>query len=176
MRPLGDEMIRQPRIPMLPSELPQQRIYQVVELPPCPSHFDFMVGYREFPEGVVPKNGLPRSPVLLVQVEWAETPANNGIEAYYIQARKKYWVLWLRSLDDNVLPWRWCWVAIGYCSRREVDRKAAACHLLLEFWKQAHGQGGEVSGRDPYDWINEVGLLSVADVEAIVREIKAVQS
>jgi hypothetical protein len=29
---------------------------------------------------------------------------NYGIEAFYLQARKKYWVLWLRTFDDKLRP------------------------------------------------------------------------
>ena len=69
--------------------------------PERPKPFRFGVGYGGFPRGVVPRQGVPRSPVFLVQTEWAQTPNNYGVEAYYLQARTAYWVLWLRMLDDN---------------------------------------------------------------------------
>ncbi len=37
-------MIRDPKIPMSPTELPQQRIHEVVELPERPAEFDCEVG------------------------------------------------------------------------------------------------------------------------------------
>jgi hypothetical protein len=77
-------MRSQPHIPMSPSELPQQLIAEVVSLPDRPSHFEFWVGYGDFPEGVVPKRGVPRSPELLVHVEWAQSPTNYGVEAFYL--------------------------------------------------------------------------------------------
>jgi hypothetical protein len=123
----------------------------------------------------VPKQGVPRSPKLLVQVEWAQTPVNNGINAFYLQARKKYWVLWLRTFDDNSYPWQWNWQAIGYCCRTNVDKGVAAKHLLLEYWKFT-GDPDENSVDDQlFDWINEEGLLSIADVRAIVRELNRQQ-
>lgn len=164
-------MSRLPKIPMLPTEVPQQRIYEVVSLPSRPIPFDFKVGYENFSPDVVPKQGVPRSPELLVQVEWAESPMNNGIDAFYLQARKKYWVLWLRTFDDNSYPWQWHWQAIGYCNRTNVDRVVAAIHLLMEFWKFT-GDLQENNVNDKlFDWINEEGLLSIADIRAIVREL-----
>jgi hypothetical protein len=94
---------------------------------------------------------------------------NYGIEAFYLQALKKHWVLWLRTYDDN---WsRWDWLPIGYCSRKGMDRTTAASHLLLEYWKfTREPRGGGYVDR-PFDWINQEGLLSVADVRAIAREL-----
>jgi hypothetical protein len=85
-------MSRLPKIPMVPSKVPQQRISEVVSLLPRPALFNFEVGYGNFAPDVVPKQGVPRSPELLVQVEWAQSPMNYGIEAFYLQACKKYWV------------------------------------------------------------------------------------
>ncbi len=155
-------MTATPRIPMSPAELPQQRIHAVVGLPPRPDPFKFGVGYGDFPEGIVPKRGVPRLPSMLVQVEWAQSPASNGLTAFYLQRRRRVWLLWTRTLDDNAWPWRWDWLPVGWCPRRGVDERQAATHLRLEYWR--FETGGE--GR-PYDWINEEGDLSVADLEAI---------
>ena len=38
-------MMREPKIPMLPTELPQQRIHEVVELPERPAEFNCEVDY-----------------------------------------------------------------------------------------------------------------------------------
>ena len=38
-------MMREPKIPMLPTELPQQRIHEVVELPERPAEFNCDVDY-----------------------------------------------------------------------------------------------------------------------------------
>jgi hypothetical protein len=160
-----------PKIPMLPSEVPQQRICEVVSLPSRPVPFVFKVGYGDFPPDVMPKQAVPRSPKLLVQTEWAQTPMNNGIDAFYLQARKKYWVLWLRTFDDNSDPWQWHWQVIGYCKRTNVDREVAAKYLLLEYWKFTGNPDENTADDQPFDWINEEGLLSVADVRAIVREL-----
>ena len=50
-------MTTNPKIPMLPEELPQQHIYKVVDLPERSEPFNCIVGYGEVPESVVPKHG-----------------------------------------------------------------------------------------------------------------------
>jgi hypothetical protein len=167
-------MTRAPKIPMLPSALPQQRISEVTSIPQRPAAFSFAVGYGDLPDGIVPKRRVPRSPDLLIQVEWAQTPMNFGINAFYIQARKKNWILWLRTLDDNCYPWKWDWLPIGSCDRKGIDKYTAAMHLLLEYWRwrfDAQNIFAE-SSEEPYDWINEEGLLSISDIRAIVRELR----
>ena len=49
-------MIRNPKIPMLPTELPQQRIHEVVDLPARPTEFSSFINYGDMPEGTVSKN------------------------------------------------------------------------------------------------------------------------
>jgi hypothetical protein len=157
---------------MLPSEVPQQQVSEVVSLPPRPAAFRFAVGYGDLPNGVVPKQLVPRLPDLLVQVEWAETPMNNGVSAFYIQSRKTHWVLWLRTLDDNCDPWEWQWLPIGSCDRKGIDKHTAAVHLLLEYWHFDADNSSADIANEPYDWIGEEGLLSISDIRAIVRELR----
>lgn len=159
----------EPKIPMKPSDLPRQRLHLVVDLPPRPEPFEFGVGWGDFPEGVVPKTRTPREPLYLAQVEWAETPWNNGIVGFYLQARRKVWLLWTRTLDDNAWPWRWDWLPVAWCPRKGVTERQAAVHLLAEFWRFDRS---DCSG-SRFDWINEAGDLSVADLMAIARLVKA---
>ena len=63
-------MIREPKIPMSPEDLPQQRIHEVVTLPKRPAEFDCKVGYELSPHGELPKNA-PTKSTYLCQVEWA---------------------------------------------------------------------------------------------------------
>ena len=66
-------MIREPKIPMLPTELPQQRIHEVVSLPARPTEFSSFVHYGDMPEGTVSKNP-PRNAIYLCQVECDPPP------------------------------------------------------------------------------------------------------
>ena len=53
-------MARKPRIPMLPTELPQQRLYLVKGLPERPANWSITLGTQA--EGLAP-TAMPRSPV-----------------------------------------------------------------------------------------------------------------
>jgi hypothetical protein len=44
-------MSKQPTIPMSPTQLPQQRVYEVVDLPKRPKSFDCRVGLWMFAAG-----------------------------------------------------------------------------------------------------------------------------
>ena len=69
----GVAMTRSPRIPMLPGELPQQRLHLVKGLPERPA--DWSVKTDSFAEDVAPI-AMPRSARYIGQVEWAWSPMN----------------------------------------------------------------------------------------------------
>ena len=155
-------MTREPKIPMSPDALPQQRIHEVVGLPERPEPFDCHVGYGAVPADVIPKSG-PRSPIYLAQVEWAWSPMHNRLNAYYLHRGRTHWLLWSRSWDDN---WgKWEWTAIACVGKKGVSEHQAAVHLLIEFWK-FDAKEGDV---DQYHWINEAEYLPVAELSAIAR-------
>ena len=91
---------------MSPTEIPQQRIHEVVILPERPEPFDCKVGYWDYPSGWAPKNH-PRSPIYLCQVEWAWSPMHNRIDAYHLHRGKTHWSLWSRYWDDNWGRYNW---------------------------------------------------------------------
>ena len=155
-------MTREPKIPMSPEELPQQRIHEVVALPKRPEEFDFKVGYELVPYGELPKNA-PTNSTYLCQVEWAWSPAHSRLDAYYLHRGRTHWSLWSKYWDDNWMKWEQ--ITVGYVPRRGVDQKQAAVYLLLEFWVFDVKEVGV----DQFHWINEDGYLSVADLSAIAR-------
>lgn len=157
-------MTREPKIPMSPAELPQQRVHEVVTLPAKPEPFDCSVGYRQFPKGSLP-TGTPSNMTWLCQVEWAWSPMNNRLDAYYLHRGRTHWSLWSRYWDDN---WgRWSEMAIGCVHRRGVSQKQAAVYLLLEFWIDEVAE----NYLDEFHWINEERYLSVAELAAIARKV-----
>lgn len=157
-------MTREPKIPMSPTELPQQRIHEVVGVPERPAEFDCEVGYGVVSDNAIPKNA-PTNSTYLCQVEWAWSPAHNRIDAYYLHRGRSHWSLWSKYWDDNWMEWKQ--VAIGCVPRRGIDQKQAAVYLLLEFWVF---DAKEV-GVDKFHWINEDGYLSIAELAAIAREV-----
>ena len=160
----ADESNYLPKIPMLPSELPQQRIYGIVELPERPTKFECLVGYNSVPKDALPK-AAPRSAVYLGQVEWAWSPMHGRLDAYYLKVHKTHWVLWSRYWDDNWKKWEW--VAIGCVARKGVTERVAAVHLLLAYWEWATMN----DDLDEFHHINEHGFLSVSDLRAIARRV-----
>ena len=67
-------MSKQPTIPMSPTQLPQQRVYEVVDLPKRPNSFNCRVGYGCSPRDGLPKTGLDNATYLCQ----AERGAQNG--------------------------------------------------------------------------------------------------
>jgi hypothetical protein len=71
-------MIRDPKIPMSPEELPQQRTHKIVGLPEL---FDYCeIDYGTLSSCKLPKNG-PTNSTYLCQVEWAWSPMHNRLDA-----------------------------------------------------------------------------------------------
>jgi len=140
---------------MWPEELPQQRVYEVLTLPDRPDPFNWRAGYREVSQEVALKNG-PRSPIYLGQVQWAWSPMHDRLDAYYLDKEHRHWILWIRHFAGNWYP--------GACApHSEASKKQAAVYLLIAFW-QAHDCGN-------FHWINEANYLSVAELQAIAREV-----
>lgn len=149
---------------MLPQERPHQRIHEVVELGPRPEGFEPIIGYGAVPDELLPKGG-PRNAAYLGQVEWAWSPAHCRLDAYYVHRGRTHWVLWTRYWDDN---WgRWEWLAAAAVARRGITERQAAVHLLIDAWRAERSDGS----LDHFHWINEDGLLSVADLMAIGRAV-----
>jgi hypothetical protein len=157
-------MIREPKIPMSPEELPQQRIHEVVELPERPDLFDSAVGYGAFPKDALPRD-LDGNATYLCQVEWAWSPMHNRLDAYYLRKNRTHWSLWSKYWDDN---WgQWSEMAVGCVPRRGVLEKQAAVYLLMDFWNDDRQE----SDVDRFHWINEDGFMSIAELGAIAREV-----
>jgi hypothetical protein len=165
---------------MCSDELPQQNVYEVVYLPKEPLEFQasclMRCGTRDdrddyawsLPESDLPQR-FPGAAIFVAQVEWAWSPHNDRLDAYYIcsNRRKTHWFLWIRSPDDNAWDFRMNSLLYAYCPRGKVDRKTAAIHLLLHAWRYEAAE----SKRDRFDWINDVGLITVSEVHAIERAV-----
>jgi hypothetical protein len=157
-------MTREPKIPMSPKALPQQRIHEVIVLPERPAVFDCVVGYREFPRGALPRK-LSSNSTYLCQVEWAWSPAHNRLDAYYLHRGRTHWSLWCKHWDNDWTTWESN--SVGCVPRRGIEEKQAAVYLLLEFW----ADDAKESYLDRYHWINEGGYLSISEIAAIAREV-----
>ncbi len=161
-------MTRTPKIPMLPTELPQQRVCAVISLPQRPSGFH---GIRLPPETVPPPAALPpaqmpRSARYIGQVEWAWGPNNTRLDAYYLSTNRErtHWFVWLQGYDDNWGNWEQPQL-YTYAPKQGVLGKAAAVYLVLDGWVQELPD----SGLDHFHWINSANFLSIEEFRAIGR-------
>ena len=165
---------------MYPDALPQQKVYEVVDLPEAPRDFQasclIHCGFREdrndyawcIPEVALPQR-FPGAATFVGQVEWAWDPNHTRLDAYYIcsNRRRTHWFLWIRSPDENAWAFRMNSLLYAYCPRGKVERKTAAIHLLLHAWRYEAAE----SNRDRFDWINDAGLLTVSEIHAIARAV-----
>lgn len=154
--------MREPRIPMSPEALPDVDS-GFVELPSRPDGFqcEICVGAGEFPSEVTLEKE-PGEAQYLVYVEWSWSPMHHRVDAYYLSMSDRFWILWLRSLDDGGDPWRWDWLPYTYCLRNGVGPKTAAIYLLMEAWRWEASRY-----LDRYHLISELGDLSADEVETI---------
>ena len=151
--------MQNPIIPMKPEQLPQQKVYEALTLPQRPEPFNCRAGCEEVPQEAVPKNG-PRSATYLGHVEWAWSPMHNRLDAYYLHRGRRYWILWIRYFGFSE---RWEWHPVACVRHSEASRKQAAVYLLMALW--------QVEDCDKFHWINEASYLSVAELQAIAREV-----
>ena len=151
------------RAPMSPTELPQQRITAVVDLPCRPEGFEPVVDYGLAAGGIAPKK-RPTKMAFLGGAEWAWSPMHNRIDAYYLHRGRRNWILYSRDLDpdDPIFTWR----TVAYAPRRGIDERTAAIHLMIAWW------GFEANeGLDEFHWLTHEGFLSTAEWRAIERMV-----
>jgi hypothetical protein len=156
---------REPVVCMRPEDLPLQRLHAVVDLPPRPASFR---GHCQWHEPIPAKDaprGNPRNVEYLGNVEWAWGFRHDRLDAYYLNPRGKYWLLWISSLDPNAWTMEWRWVLYAWGLKRGVSDKQAAIYLLADAWASEARE----SGLGQFEWINEAGTLSVPELCATAR-------
>ena len=156
--------MKQPRVPMLPDQLPQQRIYAVEGIPHFPDGLKVEVGY-----GIPSKlKRPPRNSTYLFQAEWAWSPSHGKVNAYHLHKGRQDWTLYLTYFDEDQSPWGWSpKMPVARTSLKALDERGAAFFLTIAFLKFDHEKTG--SGR--FHMINEEDFLSVSDIQAIAREV-----
>lgn len=159
--------MEKPRIPMLPGELPQQRLTSVESLPERPDDFRSRSVTEALADGEYLPRDMPESAVYLCSLEWAWGPMNESLCGYYLSedVNSGRWLLWTLAYDDN---WsEWIPMLQRAANRLAVVEKDAAMLLLRDFLVSE----AERCGLDKYDWNAEEGLLDSSDVESIARTI-----
>ena len=163
--PSGGAMPRQPKIPMLPSELPRQRIQLVVSLPKRPLDFH---GERPKSTGPSALEKMPADAKYIGLVEWAWSPMHMRIDAFYLSTNpeRSHWFLWLLPWDDNWSRWGKP-VVYSFAPRGKVPARKAALFLLLDGWSHE----AKHTELDQFHWINEAELLSVEEISGVARAV-----
>ncbi len=153
-------MTRKPRIPMLPSELPQQRLYLVKGLPERPANWSTKTGGQA--DDIAPA-AMPRSARHIGQMEWAWSPMHMRIDAYYLSmcSHHRHWVLWAKGYDDNWGRWmKPCPVVVA--ERVGVAAEDAARLLVFDYWKEERTEDV-----DHFHWVNEGEMIDVGGLAEI---------
>jgi hypothetical protein len=89
------------------------------------------------------------------------------MDHYYLNLKPNHWFLWNHWLDDCSEPWKWEWNFLSYASTGSKDLKAIASYMILDFWEKER----EFQELDHYHFINNTGLLSVEEIQAVSREV-----
>ena len=157
-------MTRRPRIPMRPTELPQQRLYLVKGQPVRPAGWPATIG--EPADNHTPAT-MPRSARYLGQVEWAWSPMHMRIDANYLSMDRPHgrWLLWAKPYDDNWGRWD-APLVLARAPRARVAIKDAATLLLIDYLASQRDDG-----TDRFHWVNEEGLLDSGDMNAIASTV-----
>jgi len=92
---------------------------------------------------------------------------HHRIDNSYLNPHRTGWLLWNNDLDDGTVPWSWHWSLYAHCEKGKFDEKTIAIHLIKALWEsEAEDQSAE-----HYHWINNTGLLSVEEIQALGREV-----
>jgi hypothetical protein len=145
---------------MTPAQLPQQRVYLVRGVPEPPA------GWSPLDAEAMRRLGatkMPRGARYVGQVEWAWSPMNTRISAYYVSMdpSHRHWLLWIGTYDDN---WgRWMVPVLDAAALRGVlGARTAAKLLLIHTWSLERDDG-----LDSFHWVNEADLLQAGEFNEI---------
>ena len=152
-----------PKTPMHPSEVPQQRVYLLKDMPGRPDGFrGSCIYYEGQPDGLVEPDE-PNNPTLVGGVEWTWSPMHSRLDNYFIERHGKWWLLWNAFEDDNTWEGEVVWTLYGAAESEAVSEHEASIYTLMDAWA-----GDEV---DHFHWINHEGVLSVGDMNEIARAV-----
>jgi hypothetical protein len=153
--------MKSPRIPLMPSQRPRQTVWLVTGMPSLDDCPGLVCDHKKLVD--IPAR-MSRTAGMLCQVEWAWGPMHASVDAYYIHRGRSRWILWSKYYDDNMEVWYD--VAMASSRRRRLDARAAGMILLARSfgWRREH------ENLDRFHWINQAGLLSIGDIEAVADE------
>ena len=153
-------------VPMSPEQLPQQRIVEVVTLPPAPAGFEPVTDWRALEELPI-DHDTPVRETFLSALEWAWSPMHNRLQGFSLEHHNSgYWLLWSYFVDfveNDEHPW----VLSAACRQEGLDERTAALHLLIATLTE----GKDVEELDHYHWIADDGFVTPAEMREIGRRV-----
>ena len=153
-------------VPMSPEQLPQQRIVEVVTLPPAPANFEPVTDWRALEELPI-DHDTPVRETFLVALEWAWSPMHNRLQGFSLERHNSgYWLLWSYFVDfveNDEHPW----VLSAACRQEGLVERTAAIHLVIA----ALTEGRNFEELDHYHWIADDGFVTPAEMREIGRRV-----
>jgi len=173
------------KIAMSPEALPRQRLYQLIDLPEPPADFEVLSGDAlQALRPTEPGEGAS----LIVQAEWAWSPAHNRLSNWEIglDETKQYWLLWASHPTGESELADWCdpddneedleWVSIwdsdlvAACPRGDLSAHDASILLLLGAWIEERDGMMELDCPHFYGATGVLGIDVIRSIERVVWE------
>lgn len=159
--------MRKPRIPMSPTQLPQQRVTTVIRMPDRPTEFHSCPAFDSEQHCELQQQCIPDSADYLCSLEWAWGPTNDLLVGYYLSDdnERNLWLLWTHAYNEDSLDW----VSLlqRFAPRLDLSERDAAILLLHDCLLSERRR----SGLEKYHWVAKEGLLNSSEVECVAREI-----
>lgn len=170
-----------PPIALHPSELPQQKLTLVREVPEFPK--DWLFTFDDHQGDLIKAQG---SSEFLCSLEWAWSPMHDRLQSWVATKSKCGEFILLTTgffnedalyglCDENGNPVDadaepWIFQEIGFCKvHPHLSFKDHALLCLIESLREEISY----SEIDEYHWINSQGLLSCSDIAAVARVVWA---
>lgn len=156
------------QVPMSPADLPQQRLVEMIKLPPLPKTLEIVTNHDQLPTRHSDRES-PGKSTFLVALEWAWSPMHNRLQGFSLERHASGdWVLWgyfVDFVENDEHPW----VISAVCPHEDLDERTAGIYLLLAALREA----AAVDGLDRFHWIADQGLLGPAEMRVIADKVWA---
>src|SRR5262249_42850648 len=116
-------------------------------------------GWWYFPKAI------KRRSVRICALEWAWSPANDRLQAYYLHRGGTHWMLWIRVYSEDFPSWD---IGIVKCLRKGLNSRAAAMMLLAACLDRERRD----EGMDRFHFISpsfKKGILSAEEINAVAN-------
>ena len=155
-----------PRRPYTQDKKIQQKLYEVIKLPPRPKPFDCtLYEYYDKPNlAGIPEVPHPVRSLYLFQVRWMFT-TDIRRDSFYLHTGETDYFLWLVTEDPD--GYGTAFFPAASVPIKDVSEYQAAVYLVIEFWIKEKGW----LELEKFHSINVECGFSVPQIQAIAREV-----